>query len=53
MAPLLEEDAPSVEEELRRESNARDAIRASIDHLSSQHSHLAEVLQRVFKLTEV
>ena len=53
MAPLLEEDGPAVEEELKREENARDAIRASIEHLSSQHSHLAEVLSRVYKLTEV
>jgi hypothetical protein len=53
MVPLLEEDAPQVEEELRREEQARESIRATIDHLSSQHTHLGEVLARVFKLTEV
>jgi coiled-coil domain-containing protein 40 len=53
MAPLLDEDTPSVEEDLRRETNARESIRASIDHLSGQHAHLAEVLARVYKLTEV
>jgi len=53
MAPLLDEDGPSVDEELRKESQARDSIRASIEHLSGQHNHLAEVLARVYKLTEV
>ena len=53
MVPLLEEDSPQVDEELRREEQARDSIRTTIDHLSSQHSHLAEVLARVYKLTEV
>lgn len=53
MAPLLDEDGPSVDEELRKENQARDSIRASIEHLSGQHNHLAEVLARVYKLTEV
>ena len=53
MVPLLEDDSPLVDEELRPVEQARDSIRTTIDHLSSQHSHLAEVLARVYKLTEV
>ena len=53
MAPLMQEDQTRVEEELRREEMARDAVRSTIEHLAAQHPHLSEVLDRVMRLTEV
>ena len=51
--PIMPGDQAIIDEEFRREEMTRDAVRSTIDHLAGQHPHLAEVLGRVMRLTEV